>query len=138
MNEQIIKETGGTRGDINKGNLDYLLYKSLKKEIKTNDPIHLAAGTLLGIAQAHPFKDGNKRTAYLLAKLFLMLKHLKLNINFVEAKETIIKTAIGKKTYDDVYKWLLKHSVAEEISHSEEIESYLKELHLSVIERDKK
>ncbi|MDE1856838.1 MAG: type II toxin-antitoxin system death-on-curing family toxin [Candidatus Micrarchaeota archaeon] len=86
--EQIIrinKEVGADGTLVNEGNLEFIVSKvqSLKADIN-----HKAAIYLYEIINMHPFLDGNKRTGFISAVLFLELNGLKLAIRPSE-KDTL-------------------------------------------------
>jgi death on curing protein len=65
---------GGAPGLRDEGMLESALNRSLQKLAYSEpDIFELAAAYLLGIVKKHPFIDGNKRTGYLAADVFLAL-----------------------------------------------------------------
>ncbi|MEO7505449.1 MAG: type II toxin-antitoxin system death-on-curing family toxin [Sphingomicrobium sp.] len=69
------------------------------------DAPHLAAAIAYGIARNHPFIDGNKRTAWVLARLFLAANDVKLNFDQQEAIATMLALAAGELTEDALADW---------------------------------
>lgn len=65
---------GGAQGLRDDGMLESALNRPLQKLAYAQpDIFELAAAYLFGIVKNHPFIDGNKRTAYLAADVFLAL-----------------------------------------------------------------
>lgn len=65
----------------------------------------LAAAYAFGIARNHPFIDGNKRTAWVLARLFLALNGVSITLRPEDAIEMILLLAAGEKTEAEVAAW---------------------------------
>lgn len=65
---------GGAPGLRDEGMLESALNRPLQKLVYSEpDIFELAAAYLFGIVKNHPFIDGNKRTGYLAADVFLAL-----------------------------------------------------------------
>ena len=75
----------------------------------TDDPCALAAAYAFGIARNHPFVDGNKRTAWVLARLFLMLNTMKLAFDPTEAVRTMMALAAGELSEEELADWFRTH-----------------------------
>jgi len=67
IHDEIIKEYGGTDGIRDEGTLELLVYKANRE----NTVFRRAALILHTIAVQHPFFDGNKRTALVVAEKVL-------------------------------------------------------------------
>jgi len=107
-NEQLTKH-GGLPGIRDPGLLESVL--SRPKNIvaygaNTHDPCALAAAYAYGILRNHPFVDGNKRTAFVVMKLFLQLNGYELNINDNEFVEIMPKVAAGAIQETMLIDWL--------------------------------
>jgi death on curing protein len=61
----------------------------------TPDAADLAAAYAFGIAKNHPFADGNKRTAWVVARLFLRLNNCRLEFIAAEAIAAVEALAAG-------------------------------------------
>lgn len=77
----------------------------------TDDLFALAAAYAFGIARNHPFVDGNKRTAWILARLFLRINAQALSFGEREAIELVQALAAGELTEDELADWLREHGV---------------------------
>ena len=72
----------------------------------------LAAAYASGIVRNHPFIDGNKRTAFLAAYVFLGLNGLDLTADEAEAAAAMLSLASGDIREDAFAEWLRKHTRA--------------------------
>lgn len=74
IHQRQLAEHGGLSGIRDKGLLDSALARPQNLHAYgENDLYVLAAAYGFGIARNHPFNDGNKRTAYVITRLFLKL-----------------------------------------------------------------
>jgi death on curing protein len=73
------------------------------------DPCQLAAAYAFGIARNHPFVDGNKRTAWMLARLFLARNGMKLVFNPADALKTVMALAAGDLSEPELADWFRAH-----------------------------
>jgi death-on-curing family protein len=83
---------------IGRGGLDRLAYGE-------KDICRLAAAYAFGIARNHPFTDGNKRTAWVLARLFLSLNHTRITFRPEEAIEMVLALASGALNEAEIANW---------------------------------
>lgn len=70
------------------------------------DVCALAASYAFGIARNHPFGDGNKRTAFVAAELFLDLNGFALTANDADCVITILRLAAGEISEDELAGWI--------------------------------
>jgi death-on-curing protein len=73
------------------------------------DIASLAAAYAYGIARDHPFVDGNKRTALIVARLFLLLNGMDLVATQEEKYSTFLALAAGELSEDDLANWVRTH-----------------------------
>ena len=74
IHDRQLAEHGGLAGIKDLGLLDSAVARPLNKHgYGEHDLCVLAAAYAFGIARNHPFVDGNKRTAWVMARLFLRL-----------------------------------------------------------------
>lgn len=66
----------------------------------------LAAAYAYGVARNHPFADGNKRTAWVLARLFLALNNIQISFAPEEAIRMVLALASGALSEGEVADWL--------------------------------
>ena len=65
-----------------------------------------AAFLLYNVIVLHPFVNGNKRTGYELAKLFLRLNGHEIDANPSEVYQFLLDVASGKVSASDVDRWV--------------------------------
>jgi death-on-curing protein len=70
------------------------------------DAAQLAASYAFGIARNYPFIDGNKRTAFVVAVLFLAKNGRRLNVGDAEALAIFLDLAAGELSEDELADWL--------------------------------
>ena len=110
IHDRQIAEHGGSSGlrDAN------LLASALARPVDqwnygNTDPAGLAAAYAFGIARNHPFADGNKRTAWVLARLFLALNGHQLSFDKAQATQMVIALAAGELSEDELTDWFRSH-----------------------------
>ena len=69
------------------------------------DVAALAAAYAFGVAKNHPFVDGNKRTAWVMARLFLAKNGFTLNFRDGEAVVVMLALAVGELSEDELAAW---------------------------------
>jgi death-on-curing protein len=65
----------------------------------------LAAAYAYGVARNHPFADGNKRTAWVLARLFLAFNNIQISFAPEEAIRMVLALASGALSEGEVADW---------------------------------
>ena len=70
-----------------------------------------AAAYGYGISRNHAFIDGNKRTGFVAAELFLRLNGYQLTADDANCVLTMLAVAAGDVTEDEFADWLRRHSV---------------------------
>lgn len=108
--ERELENHGGIAGVRDHGMLESALARpknlwAYSGESKP-DPAILAAAYAFGIARNHPFLDGNKRTALVAARTFLLRSGFQLNANNEEKAEAILQLAAGELTEEAFATWL--------------------------------
>lgn len=78
------------------------------------DTAALAAAYAFGIARNHPFVDGNKRTAAVVAETFIVLNGHNLQATDAELVVAILALAAGELCEDELADWFRIHLVAGE------------------------
>jgi death-on-curing protein len=69
----------------------------------------MAAAYAYGIARNHPFVDGNKRTALIVARLFLLLNGVDLVATQEEKYLTFLALAAGELSEEELAIWVRAH-----------------------------
>ncbi len=111
INEHIL--TGSPSGLLNSGNLRYCLdsVMSIQGEGDREKVLAAKAGMLIFcIVRNHPFLDGNKRTAFQAAYIFLLSNGFVLErVDSKEAVALLVGVAKGGVSTLDVVSWVRKH-----------------------------
>ena len=71
--------------------------------------VELAASYAFGIARNHPFIDGNKRTAFVVCRLFLKLNGKNLMASQEEKYNIFMKLAAGNLSEQELASWITCH-----------------------------
>ena len=69
----------------------------------------LVAAYAFGLARNHPFADGNKRTAWVTARLFLRKNGVALSFDEIDAIRTVERLAAGDLTEAELADWFRQH-----------------------------
>lgn len=72
----------------------------------------LAAAYSYGLANNHPFVDGNKRTAFMVMYTFLGLNGYWLEVDEMEVVVKMEGLTMNKETQESISLWLKEHSVS--------------------------
>src|SRR6185369_12888624 len=111
IHHRQIAEHGGTEGLRDEGLLSSALARP-QNLFAYGDPspylAALAAAYAFGIARDHPFLDGNKRTALIAARTFLLLNGSNLEATQDEKFLTFQRLAEGSLTEGELADWIRK------------------------------
>jgi death-on-curing protein len=112
MHDEQIAEHGGSVGIRDAGLLSSALSRP-RNQCAYGDPdvFTLAAAYAFGIIRNHPFFDGNKRTAFLAAYVFLDLNGWELTAPEAEAVTAVLALAPREMEETDFAAWLKDQSV---------------------------
>ncbi|KQS04476.1 death-on-curing protein [Sphingomonas sp. Leaf357] len=106
VHERQLAEHGGLSGIKDSGLLESAMSRPLNKHAYgESDLCALAASYGFGIARNHPFNDGNKRTAWVIARLFLRLNDVDIAFEKTDAIETVLALASGELSEDAFADW---------------------------------
>ena len=107
VHERQLAEHGGGSGTRDAGALESALARPRNLELYGEpDASALAASLAFGIARNHPFVDGNKRSAWVGARLFLRLNNVSITIDKSGATVMMQQLAAGELTEDQVAAWM--------------------------------
>jgi death on curing protein len=116
IHEEQLLEHGGGNGIRDVSLLDSALARPEQLANYANpDAFDLAAAYAFGIARNHPFVDGNKRTAWVVARVFLLLHGWDRNATDEQCYITMIQFASGEIDQNTFASWLRANSKAHEI-----------------------
>ena len=108
----MLARFGGLEGIRDEGLLESALHRPVQKfqYVPKSTLPELAASYSYGIAQNHPFFDGNKRSALLAAIVFLGINGMKFHATEEEAVLETLALAAGERTEEEYAFWLTKNS----------------------------
>ena len=108
----LLRDHGGSSGIRDDGLLDSALNRPRNKwAYGETDLAALAAAYAFGMARNHPFVDGNKRTAFTAAALFLAINVCDLDAGEVEVVDIVTRLAAGRLTEAALASWIRAHIV---------------------------
>ena len=108
-----LSEHGGSSGIRDEGLLESALARPQNFASYADVPptlYRLAAAYAFGIAKNHPFVDGNKRTALVVAIAFLERNGASFKTTQEDAYHTFYNLAAGHLTEDELTAWFEKNS----------------------------
>ena len=112
LHDESLAEHGGAAGIRDEGLLESALGRPLNLDAYgTPDFADLAASYAIGLAKNHAFVDGNERTAFLAAGVFLHLNGYQLGVSQVDATLTMLAVASGELGEAGFAAWLRQHCI---------------------------
>jgi len=108
-----IREHGGLAGIRDENVLESALARARNKWAYENesDLAVLAAAYGYGIASSHPFRDGNKRSAFLAMVIFLGVNRKALEAPEAEVVSTMLAVADGRWAEKELAAWVRRYIV---------------------------
>ncbi|HRO48468.1 type II toxin-antitoxin system death-on-curing family toxin [Agriterribacter sp.] len=113
IHKVLVDTFGGTHGIRD---LD-ALQSALSRPFQTFDNADLypgvlekAASLIESLLNNHPFVDGNKRTGYVLTRLFLLTNKYNIEATQQDKYDFVISIASGKIRYKEILIWLESHT----------------------------
>jgi len=111
VHEAQLAEHGGSAGTRDAGLLDSALARPANLlAYAAPDAFALAAAYGYGISHNHPFIDGNKRTGFVAAELFLRLNGYHLGASDADCVLTMLAVASGELGEEAFAAWLREHA----------------------------
>lgn len=108
IHKRQLLEHGGSEGIRDAGAIESALTRPVNQANYANpapDAADLAASYAYGIANNHGFVDGNKRTAWVAARLFLAYNGYRLRVDPPDAIRTMEAVADGTVTESALAAW---------------------------------
>lgn len=106
-----LREHGGLPGIKDENALEAALARPRHKAAYGEaDVFVLAAGYLFGITRSHPFSDGNKRTGFLAAYVFLRLHGWQIATTDVTIIAFVLEVAAGSIDEEGIVRFLKDHT----------------------------
>ncbi|MDG2511437.1 type II toxin-antitoxin system death-on-curing family toxin [Sphingobium yanoikuyae] len=106
---QLAEHSGGT-GIRDDAMLESALARPINQwTYGEDDRCALAAAYAFGVVRNHPFVDGNKRTGWVLARLFLMLNAVAVRFDAADAIRAMLDFAAGTLSEEELADWFRHH-----------------------------
>lgn len=106
INQEAVERYGGSAGVLNSNMLRSAVYQpqaSYGGEPLYPDLFAQAAAYLISVALAHAFHDGNKRTAFACAVIFLRLNGVRLKMRHRAAERLVMDVVTNKmRSWEEV------------------------------------
>ena len=114
LHDQIISETGGTRGLRDEGLLESALFTPF--QVFGNEELYpsileKAARLGFGLVKNHAFLDGNKRIGAHAMLVFLALNEIETDYSQDDLINIIMGIASGHCNYADLLEWVRAHTI---------------------------
>ena len=111
VHDEQLAEHGGLSGVRDNGLLESALARPEHLTAYGKpDVAELAASYGYGIARNHPFIDGNKRTAFVAALLFLAFNHYSFQASDADKVIVMLKVAAGEISEAEFATWIRNNS----------------------------
>jgi len=111
IHEMMLAQYGGLAGVRDTGLLESALSKPLNLfAYRKPSLVELAASYAAGIVLNHPFLDGNKRTGFIVAAVFLEVNGYELSASEESVVENTLALAAGKLKEFAYAEWLKANS----------------------------
>ena len=112
VHDEQLGEHGGAAGLRDVSLLESALARPMQLAAYGEpDAASLAAAYGFGLAKNHPFVDGNKRTAFVVVELFLMLNGWELAASDADCVIAMLHLAAGDRSEEQFADWLRVNSV---------------------------
>ncbi len=111
IHRRQIARYGGSAGVRDPGLLNSALNRPINLFLYEG-PVslsRLAASYCFGVSRNHPFVDGNKRAAYVVARVFLLLNGVSIAPTEDDIVDTILGVANGVILEDQLTSWFAAH-----------------------------
>ncbi len=107
IHDRQLAEHGGLDGVRDQGAIESALARP-RNLVAYGEPdaADIAAAYAFGLARNHGFSDGNKRTAWVVARLFLSDNSIRLRFDPVDAVKTVEALAAGELREDELAAWI--------------------------------
>lgn len=112
VHDKQLAVHGGLSGLRDLNAVESAINRALNIDVYGNPPpdvADLAAAYIYGIASSHGFSDGNKRTAWVIGRLFLAINGETLAFREVDAINFMLSVAAGESTEQQTAHWIRQH-----------------------------
>ncbi len=113
MHAEQLAVFGGPEGVRDRGLLESAVLRPVNQwHYGQTDMAALAAAYAFGLARNHAFVDGNKRTAFVVCRLFLRLNGFDVRASQEEKYLTFLHLAAGSLSETELAQWLRERLVS--------------------------
>ena len=108
----VIEMFGGSHGIRDHNALESALarpFQTFANQDLYSNIIQKAASLIESLLVNHPFIDGNKRTGYVLMRVFLISNGLDINASQEDKYDFVISVASGLSRFETIVDWLTMH-----------------------------
>ncbi len=110
IHDRQLAEHGGPDGIRDRGGIESALARPQNLvNYGAPDAASLAAAYACGLLRNHGFVDGNKRTAWIVARLFLADNGYRLRYDKLEAVRVVETAAAGSLSEEELAAWFRAH-----------------------------
>jgi len=114
VHDEGLAEHGGASGVRDAGAFQSAMARPINLAgYGAPDAAALAAAYAFGLARNHAFVDGNKRTAYVVAELFLAVNGIRLTAGDADAILTFVALAAGDMSEEALAAWFRANTAPE-------------------------
>jgi death-on-curing protein len=109
IHDMQLARHGGLEGIRDKNAVELAVGRARQLEVYGNPPpdaADLAAAYIYGLATSHGFSDGNKRTAWVIGRLFLADNGKVLTYKHIDAINVVLAVAGGRMGEKELADWL--------------------------------
>lgn len=107
IHDEILERTGGETGRLHRGLIEAALSRAQWGPFTQEGALEERAALLMrGIAQDHPFVDGNKRTSVEVADTFLGRNGYDLTASEDDLVERTVLIARGQFSLQEIARWI--------------------------------
>ena len=107
LHEKLLARFGGSSGIRDRNLLDSAIHRPMQMEIYgEKDIFSMVSALATGIIKNHPFLDGNKRTGFMSAYLFLEVNGNAFDEDEAVVVEKTLGLAAGEVSEADYTEWL--------------------------------
>ncbi len=115
VHDKQLAEHGGLSGVRDLNAVESALSRASNLEAYGEPPpdvADLAAAYIYGLAVSQGFSDGNKRTAWVIGRLFLAINGVKLQFTDIDAINLMLAVARGSRTEVETAEWIRQRIVS--------------------------
>jgi death-on-curing protein len=114
LHDRQLSEHGGLPGVRDQGALEFALARPLNlAAYEEPDTAALAAAYAFGLARNHGFADGNKRSAWVVARLVLMMNGIEIAFDKGDALKMVLALAAGELDEAGVAIWFRERIICQ-------------------------